>query len=316
MKKILLISLMVMVSLMVACNDDSGEESNTNPETSGEGTPSNNDSQDNDADENDQYSTEDEPSVDSDDVAEEPSNDDQAPTVAADSASILEKTLKTMTEMDSFRAKVVYYDNTTINGVNSETETTATMDIIYAGGTTMHANYDTVSDGETEKTEMYMTGDNMYVFSEGAWYNMPLNSGSTHMYDQFRVIQDQQIAQFLEHSQNFKVGEKAGTYVISFIGDMEQYKSLVLGGSLEVLGESFAEHVKNLQVENGKYEIIIEKGTFRVIGTNISYETTSMGELGDYYQYYDSSYELSQFNDIGEITVPDEVKEQAMQFGQ
>lgn len=179
----------------------------------------------------------------------------------------------------------------------------------------MYINATSTTDGEKEDTEMYITDESIYISSEGMWMSMSPGSKNAQMMEPFNVIQDEHMEKWLEFSKYFDVADNGGAYILTFAGNNEDYKEVILGAGLAVLDEVLKEHVGNLQVVSGSYEIMVDKETYRIISQRMEYETTSSGEMGEVQEIYKSSSEMSDYNKMEEISVPEEVVDQAQTIG-
>ncbi|MBB6452631.1 hypothetical protein HNQ94_001077 [Salirhabdus euzebyi] len=308
MKKLGVIFLMVLLAMLAACSDDaSGNDNEVNEQ------PTNDDQ----VSQETEVNTQSDDTSDQDGAAEEEEEDNSNnPVIAGDAATILQKSAEAMTDVKSFKAVSKSYDDSTINGQRNIEEMDFTMEIIYTDPTAMYAHGESVSEGgETEAFEMYMGDGNLFVFGDGNWYSMSSDSGYASIYEQFKFLEEEQIDTYVEFSQHFEVSDNGDHYLLTFVGDNNQYKETVLGASIAGLSELFQEHYDNMEVSKGVYEIAIDKETFYMTSYKMEYESQTSGQLGDIKENYKGTYELSNFNGINELTVPDEVVESAMPIG-
>ncbi|PKR78475.1 hypothetical protein CEY16_01580 [Halalkalibacillus sediminis] len=323
MKKILLIFILLLVSILIACQEETisteDEVDATTSEESGEEDGETSSGAEEENEEDDQGEEENEGEDQSEEVEDEDSSDDSnsdsGKNVLGDTDSILEKTAKAMEEVTSFKGVSEYYDDSTSNGVNEVSETLFTMEIVLSDPAKMHAEGESIMDsGEESMFEMYMAEGDLYIFADGNWFTMPTTSEYGSMYEQYKVFEEEQIDEYLKFSKHFSVTDQGDHYLLSFEGDHEDYKNVIMGASFGAQNETLKEHYENMQISNGSYEIKVDKDTFYMTEYSIEYEAETTGEIGEVKQYHKGTYKLSDFNAIDEITVPEEVVDNAQSF--
>lgn len=67
---------------------------------------------------------------------------------------------------------------------------------------------------------------------------------------------------------------------------------------------------------SGTYEIKIDKDSLYMVCYTLEYESATSGELGAVETYHKADYTLSEFNKHDNITVPKEIVDSAISFGQ
>ena len=234
--------------------------------------------------------------------------------VTDDPEQILRKSAEAMAGMTSFLAEGEVIENTTMNGQEEVVETTLSVKMALDEFTQMHMQMNTTSNlNGDQESEMYVGEKAMYTKSEGQWFSMPLNSDIGESFDLFKGLDGEMLEEYLDQSQWFEVKDGEDHYLLSFNGDEEQYKSVVLGASEEVLGDTLQDHFENMKI-SGTYEIEIDKDTYFMTGYATEYEASTSGEIGEVETYHKSNYTISNMNEYDKITVPDEVVEQAQSF--
>ncbi|MFC7062212.1 DUF6612 family protein [Halobacillus seohaensis] len=296
MKKLTAYILLAFMMMLIACSGDSSGEDNTENETMLE-----------------EEQTSEETAEKTEKETSESSEDTNSPG-SGDAEQILRQSAKVMADLTSFLAEGEFTEDTTTNGQNEKTETKLTMEMVQDGSTQMYAQSNTLSNINTDDdTEMYLVEDVVYIKSEGRWFSMPMNSDSGQMFEMFKVLDDERLEDYVSFGKSFDVIDNDDHYLLTFSGDDEDYKSVVMGASESMLGNSLKEHYENMEI-TGTYEIKIDKDTYYMRGYNTEYELTTTGELGDVKTYHNSTYAISNFNEYDEITVPGEVVEQAESF--
>lgn len=251
---------------------------------------------------------------------EEKKSKEEDQTAGADSQvtgkaeQILRKSAEAMAGTTSFLAEGEVIETTTMNGQEETEETTLSVKMVLDEFTQMHTQMNTTSslDGDDE-SEMYMGENVMYMKSEGQWFSMPLNSDNGESFEMFKGLDGEMLEEYLNQSQWFEVEDNGDHYLLTFNGDEEQYKSVVLGASEEVLGDTLKEHYDNMKI-SGTYEMKIDKDTYFMTGYVTEYEASTSGEIGEMETYHKSTYTISNMNEYDTITVPEEVVEQAQSF--
>ncbi|SFD43687.1 hypothetical protein SAMN05216238_101332 [Lentibacillus persicus] len=237
---------------------------------------------------------------------------DEPAAASGDAENILRNAAEAMAGLKSFKGTSDYIDETTMNGQTSHTEGTFTMEIVYGDSQKLYVqSSDVSSDAGEGAFEFYMTGDHFYVNSEEHWFSMPVDSEQSEMYEQFKVVEDDQFDQFSHYSNAFDVTDNGDHYVLTFAGDDAAYKDIAFGATVSVSSNMLEEHFDNMEISDGSYEITIDKNTGYITGYQMEYTSTTTSDLGDMEQYYKGTFELSNFNEIEDITVPDDVVEKA-----
>ncbi|MRG87797.1 DUF6612 family protein [Salinibacillus xinjiangensis] len=304
MKKILTLILILMLSMfmIVACSESSSTKDRTNDQTKTEETQSTEETSS--------------PEKSSEEENEETKNEEESgegDSVATGNAQdVLAKAADAMAEVTSFKATSEYYDDSTLNGQNTVTDTKFTMELVYGDPAMMYAQATSTSN-ETEEGafEMYMTGEHIYINSEENWFSMPTDSEHADMYDQFKGIEKDHMEGYANHSDLFEIQDNENHYLFTFTGNGQEYKEVVIGAGGTALGGILEEHYDNMEITDGVYEIKIDKDTYYMTHYQMEYSARTSGEIGDVEQHYKGTFELSNFNEIDDIVVPEAVKEQA-----
>ncbi|WP_226038073.1 DUF6612 family protein [Aquibacillus saliphilus] len=306
MKKVLAFSVMVFIMMLAACSDDSSGDDNVENETTTEESQSNEVQADTDGDKT---------KGDEQEENAEEEADRSSDLVATGAEQILRESAEAMAGVTSFLAEGQYIDNTTTNGQNERAETSLSMTMILDDSTKMHAKSSTESNTDAGgDIEMYRVEDAMYVMSEGQWITMPTTADNGQMSEMFQMYDTERVEEYVAQSEYFEVADNGDHYLLSFAGDGEQYKSVVMGASAEVIGDTLKEHYQNMEV-SGTYEIMIDKDSYYMTGYNTEYESSTTGEMGEVKTHHKASYSMSNYNEYDDITVPDEVVDQAMAIG-
>lgn len=293
MKKLFFIVLLC-VGILGACSEESADEDPKESESTVEETS--------DTESKENKSTEEEQTADTESK------------VAGDANQILKKSAETMAGIKSFLAEGEIIENTTMNGQEETEETTLSVKMILDEFTQMHMQMNTTSNlNGAENSEMYMGESMMYMKSEGQWFSMPLNSDNGESFELFKGLDGEMLEEYLNQSEWFEVEDNGDHYLLTFNGDEEQYKSVVLGATEEVLGDTLKEHFENMKI-SGTYEMEIDKDTYFMTGYATEYEASTSGEIGEVETYHKSTYKISNIDEYDTITVPEEVVEQAQSF--
>ncbi|MFD1037345.1 DUF6612 family protein [Virgibacillus byunsanensis] len=305
MKRIIILLITTCLFLLVACSAGNDETEN---DVSSDEIQSNDQTQE----QNDEEAAE--------EANEEENEDTEAsgdPVVTEDVASILQKSAEAMAGVTSFKGVSDFIDDSTFNGTREKSETNFTMEIILSDPAVMHADMTSVS-SETEEgsVEMFMKDGMLYINSEENWYSMPTDFGYGNLYEDYKMLEDDQIEQYVEHSNSFEVSDNGDHYLISFADDSENYKSVIMNSSFGAISDLFEEHYDNMEISSGTYEIKINKETFFMTQYTYEYEANTTGELGSIEQYSKGTYTLSDFNAYNEIDVPEEMMEKASPIGE
>ncbi|KMJ58402.1 hypothetical protein AB685_10945 [Bacillus sp. LL01] len=165
--------------------------------------------------------------------------------------------------------------------------------------------------------ESYFSESGFFVYDPmaGQWFKMPDEfAGEIHSMSDMQTNPAEQLEMLKAYSENMTVSEEEDHYVLNFEGSGEQFNEMVsmVGGMMgDDMGGMMEEMLSMMTVNKLSYVIHVDKETFyqtRVL-VNMDMEMDVEGEKVTSIQVMDST--LSNFDEVGEITVPQEVIDNA-----
>lgn len=309
MKKIAALLFLISMMILAACGDDKTSSDKPKEESVSEDKQTNEVTAKNDnenTDQNDDSTVQEE--------EDESSDSDDGTNLGGSAEQLFKKSAEAMIGVTSYLIEGQYTDNGTINGQVSNT-TTLTMELSLTAQSNMHMKTSTTSDTDISgDVEMYKVDGGMYMKSpnQPKWFKFPASSDFGKL---FNTLQGDQLKEYVKQSNAFVVEDSGDHYSLVFSGTDEEYKSAVMGAGIAVLEDTLKEHYDNMEV-SGSYEIKIDKETFQMIGYELEYESSTTGEIGEIETYHKASYSISEFNEHDNITVPEEIVQSAVSYGQ
>lgn len=171
-----------------------------------------------------------------------------------------------------------------------------------------HINYQTTSElfDITDKSEYYLNDEAIYMDTTAVegWVTMPMFPNEFGS-----VLTEAQFKNFSKHHDQFELSEENGNYLLSFEGDGDIYKDVIYGGLRDTWGEEGYEAMTTSIVEgtSGSYQLIIDKQTFHIVSSSRESETVD----DDMIIENSFSYEYSNYNEVDDVVVPEDVIENA-----
>ncbi|MGP4105720.1 DUF6612 family protein [Virgibacillus sp. L01] len=304
MRKIIALLFLICLMALAACSSDNANQDKTEKDVVAEEEQTNEQTSDTST----KSTKEEEP-----EEAEESSENSDI--VGSDAEQILLKSAEAMKGISSYLIEGKYTDDSTINGQNEKATTEMTVELSLTDQSNMHMKTSTTSNaGAGGVVELYKVKDGMYINSPGQdqWMKMAANSDYGKL---FTTLQADQLNEYVNNSDAFKVKDNGDQFVLAFTGTNEEYKSAVLGAGIAAQEGNLKEHYDNMNV-NGTYEITIDKKSLYMVGYTFEYESTTSGEIGDVETYHKADYTISEFNKHDNITVPKEIVDSAVSLSQ
>ena len=175
--------------------------------------------------------------------------------------------------------------------------------------------------GMPMETEMYFTSDGLYVYDamSTGWTKMPEQDLEMvqSMIDQQAADPADQLEQLEPFQDDFTFQETEEDYVLTLDASGEEFQALLDQELEKVAGQLGTEGVaamSGMEIGSVQYEIYIDKETFMTdsLDMTIDFSMTANGQTMDVQQ--DIQSDFSQYNEIGEITISQEVKETAQEL--
>lgn len=224
---------------------------------------------------------------------------------------ILRKSAEAMETLSGMKVNGTINQTSDMGGTTEETTTTLNGE--YSVTTSTHHYLTTVESNldPTESIEMYISTEGMYLQppEEESWLMMSANQGLSNM----NLTLSSQPDHFLEFKDLLDLSETADHYVFTITGSGDSFKQFLYGNTKSFMTEeeyqNFLAQFKNV---SGKYQFNIAKDTYYLTSLNSEIEESVI--LGGIQMDSTSStsYEYSSFNEIEPVSIPDEIKNNAV----
>src|SRR5699024_8561968 len=117
---------------------------------------------------------------------------------------------------------------------------------------------------------------------------------------------------YLAYSSQFEVTENEDSYLLTFSGTYDAFKSTVYAGTGLMLLEVGREYYDGVELLDNTFSITVQKDTFYVKQYNIAFEGKVPDDEGDYQYSEDTIVTMDEYDQINEIIVPDEIVAEAV----
>lgn len=170
-----------------------------------------------------------------------------------------------------------------------------------------------------QSIEMYFTEEGMYMQQPGneQWIKAPkeMMNEITQM-SQAQQNPGEQLEQLKKYMEDFKMEEKENTYVLSVSSSGDKMKDFIKETLQQNLPESSMsdDMLKGVTINSINYTFTIDKETYypTALDLKMDLEIEQNGQKSKIKQNIKGTY--SKYNEIGEITVPEEIKNNAMEM--
>ena len=297
MKKILgFVSVLLFIVILTACgnnedvNSDASNNNDQNVETVNNNTEENENDNGNDADE-----------------ASSSSADD-----------VIAEILKANESIESFAAVAEVDQDMEIGGEVMSTSTSSDMRFVLDPvGLHQKMTMDIPGEG-VQEIETYMTEDGYYMYepSQDMWMKFP-DSMSGQLVEQVMTQADveAQLEQFKGMEDNFSLEEDDDLYILKFAtkGDElgDQMSELVEGTLPDELASLGASLLENMSINQLKYEMKVDKSTYYPESLDMVIDFTMGMDDQEMHSKQNMKTTYSDYNSIDEITVPQDVIDNA-----
>ncbi|GGF23770.1 hypothetical protein GCM10010954_23280 [Halobacillus andaensis] len=240
-----------------------------------------------------------------------------AQVLAEDSASdVLQKSNEAMAELESYSSETEMEQTMTIAGepitINSHSQQDITLDPF-----AMHQVITTSSPEEGEVSlESYWTEDGFYQEDpEQGWIELP--SEFTEGIDDLMnaAMAEDQVAQAEELAEDMSVEDQGDSYLLTYQGDGEalkdEFQKMFESGMGEEESSMMEDMMGEMTINDLSYEMTIDKETHYMTNLmmDMDMDMEMEGESTNTVQTIDMT--LDNFNGVDEITVPQEVIDEA-----
>ncbi|MBM7622110.1 hypothetical protein JOC95_004021 [Bacillus tianshenii] len=233
---------------------------------------------------------------------------------------VLQKSIAAMSALKSYSMEMTSDQQITMAGeepINmvTSTKTDMTLDPMAMYQVTSMEDAENMMEGM--ESESYFTEDGFFIFDQmaGQWFKMPdeFVSDLSSLSD-MQADPSQQLEMLKGYSEEMKLTEEGDVYILNFSGSGEQYNDMIsaFGNMMgEGMGGMMEEMMSMMSINQLDYELHIDKQTFyqTKIVMMMDMEMDIEGEKVSSIQNMDST--LSNFDEVGDIKVPQEVLDTA-----
>ncbi|MDG5790020.1 hypothetical protein QA612_21420 [Evansella sp. AB-P1] len=316
MKKFMFFTFSLFLAILVACSENSStNEVNENEnENNLEQNENNNESNDN----LNNNQIEDEKNVLEEIEAEMENNENNEEEVdievaGGDAESILQKSAAAMSDVFSYVTEGKFIVTTEAEDYNMREEITILMEMILSEKPMMFTQTSTKSDYEEYDIDMYLVDGHVYVYDDidDLWYTMPTDNDLFEIYDMFNVMDSSQLDEYIEMSSTFEVIDSGDHYKLTYASEDDDLFSFLTGSAIVDMEIDYIFSVYENIEGRGMFEILIDKETYHLLSYTLELDLKS-DYMGEMETYYIANYTYSNFNEVDDIVVPDEVVDQAV----
>ncbi|MBU9712564.1 DUF6612 family protein [Evansella tamaricis] len=237
-----------------------------------------------------------------------------------DAKSILSKSAEVMAEVTSFHIEGDFLIDLTTEDYHEKETVTIIMDMVLGEKPMLHMQAFVDSNMfDDEDTDTYWVDSTVYVMyhDEKQWYTMPTDNTFEEVLNNFNIIDGEQMEKFVQITGfgSFDMSENENQYILSFKEDGEGFLKALEGKTIFDVDSDWLFETYDTYDPfegGGTLELYIEKDTFYLMGYLLEYEFKGENIFGGMEKYYRGSYAYSAINELNEIVVPDEVKDDAI----
>ncbi|MGM0837547.1 MAG: DUF6612 family protein [Bacillota bacterium] len=239
-------------------------------------------------------------------------------TMTAD--EVLQKSMEATAALNSYSMEMTSEQEITMEGeepINMVTSTKTDMTLDPVAMYQVNSMEDAESMMEGMETESYFTAEGFFIFDQmaGQWYKLPDEFASElNSLSDMQTNPAQQLEMLKGYSDEMKLTEEGDVYILNFSGTGEQYNEMIsMFGSMmgDEMGGMMEEMMSMMSINQLDYELHIDKETFyqTKIVMMMDMEMDIEGEKITSIQNMNST--LSNFDEVGNITIPQEVLDTA-----
>lgn len=169
----------------------------------------------------------------------------------------------------------------------------------------------------SQQMESYMTEDGFYVYEglSGQWTKLPQEmSEQVLSLSSQQADPSQQLKELEPFMEDFKFEHTENAYILRLSASGDEFNELIKKEMEETMPEILAgnpEMLKNMDIHKVDYEIYIDKESFNPTKLNMKLEMSMVSEGEELIIKQDFKSSFSDYNNVGEIKVPQEVIDSA-----
>ncbi|MGD6871838.1 DUF6612 family protein [Sutcliffiella horikoshii] len=259
------------------------------------------------------------------DVEEVDASEETEEQDALTAEEVLQKSTEAMADLSSYSMEMISDQEITMAGEETiKMVTTTTTDMSLKPMAMYQVTSIEDEDGMMEgmENESYFSEDGFFLYDSmaGQWFKMPEEfTAQLNAMSEMQTNPAQQLEMLKDYTDEITMTEEEGHYVLNFEGSGEQFNEMagMIGGMMgDDMGEMMQEMLSMMTVNQLSYLVHIDKESFyqTKVLLNMDMEMDVDGETISSVQVMDST--LSNFDEVGEITVPQEVIDSAQEITQ
>lgn len=224
---------------------------------------------------------------------------------------ILQKTAEAMSTVDGMNVTGETKMTTEIAGI-TENKTSKISGKVSMNPYGQYMKFDEESEEYGASTmEMYITEEGTYISDpESGWLSMPTEQGGL-MSELPSYTSEHSLLSYGKVADLFELAEDDDHYVLTFEGSGEDYKKVTYGYLKELADEEAYDAFAGDIIEgSGSLVLTIDKNTFYVVAIQNDSDVKMDLPL-DPHSIEQTNYIYSDFGEVGEVIVPDEVVDNA-----
>ena len=231
---------------------------------------------------------------------------------------VLVKAQERSENLESMHAKMDIKQSMSMPSLEQEMDSNIQLDMdIVQEPLQMHQvmNMDMGAEGQVE-IEMYMTSEGFFMKDpeSDSWMKLP-----AELYDEMMASMSAgadptlDLASFTEFVDDFTFDENDDAYILNLKASGEKFTKLIQDQLASMEGMNGTEALADMTIHQLDYEIFIDKETFDLTAFNLVMDMEMLVEGETLGIAQDISAQISQINDIKEITVPQEILDSAVE---
>ncbi|MGD7054600.1 DUF6612 family protein [Sutcliffiella horikoshii] len=259
------------------------------------------------------------------DVEEVDTSEETEEQEALTAEEVLQKSTEAMADLSSYSMEMISDQEITMAGEDTiKMVTTTTTDMSLNPMAMYQVTSIEDADGMMEgmENESYFSEDGFFLYDSmaGQWFKMPEEfTAQLNAMSEMQTNPAQQLEMLKDYTDEITMTEEEDHYVLNFEGSGEQFNEMagMIGGMMgDDMGEMMQEMLSMMTVNQLSYLVHIDKESFyqTKVLLNMDMEMDVDGETISSVQVMDST--LSNFDEVGEITVPQEVIDSAQEITQ
>ena len=231
---------------------------------------------------------------------------------AISAKDVLENTIKVSKEIESQHAKLEQQQSTKIGKEEASSTTIIEMDV----NTKQQAIYQVMSNDSSDlKISMYVSKEGIYMSQNGLDWGVVKEFNLDEIFTQAQELTESVLEAILEYADEIKLTEKNNQYVLDFDGSNDKFKDIFKSQLSKTMpeGVNLDKVLESTKLNEFKYQYIVDKKTGYLMKSVVDMDIELNVEGNTLGFVNKTSTEFSKHNEVGEIVVPQEIKDSAVE---